>query len=90
MRRTLKDSFLKVRALRARELREVSLLSFFLPVFFYIRTFDYQAFFKYNYCRNLKVAIFMGKFIEEFYYGILIHKHEALRKTKLCRNKWKS
>ena len=33
MRRTLKDSFLKVRALRARELREVSLLSFFLPFF---------------------------------------------------------
>ena len=46
MRRTLKDSFLKVRALRARELREVSLLSFFLPVFFYIRTFDYNPFFK--------------------------------------------
>ena len=37
MRRTLKDSFLKVRALRARESREVSLLSFFLPFFFLYR-----------------------------------------------------
>ena len=36
MRRTLKDSFLKVRALRARELREVWLLSFFLPFFLFI------------------------------------------------------
>ena len=36
MRRTLKDSFLKVRALRARELREVWLLSFFLPFFYFI------------------------------------------------------
>lgn len=49
MRRTLKDSFRKVRALRARELREVSLLSFFLPFSFYIGTFDYLTFLKYNY-----------------------------------------
>ena len=61
-----------VRALqRARELRDVSLLSILLPVFFYIRTFDYNPFFKHNYCRNLKEAIFMGKFINEFYYGNL-------------------
>ena len=33
MRRTLKDSFLKVRALRARELREVSASLFFLALF---------------------------------------------------------
>ena len=53
MHRTLKDKNFMVRALqRARELREVSLLSFFLPVFFYIRTFDYNPFFKYNDCRN--------------------------------------
>ena len=58
MRRTLKDSFLKVRAIRARELREVSASLFFLALFsFYIGTFDYQAFFKYNYCRNLKEVI---------------------------------
>jgi hypothetical protein len=36
MRRTLKDSFRKVRALRARESREVlMLLSFFLPFFYF-------------------------------------------------------
>ena len=82
MRRTLKDSFLKVRALRARELREVSLLSFFLPVFFYIRIFDYTPFFKYNYCRNLKEAIFMGKFIEEFYYGNLDPQARSTKENK--------
>ena len=49
MRRTLKDSFLKVRALRARELREVQSSLIFLARFlFYIGTFDYNAFFKYN------------------------------------------
>ena len=40
MRRTVKDSFLKVRALRARELREVKASLFFLAFFFlnrYIR-----------------------------------------------------
>ena len=36
MRRTLKDSFLKVRALRARELREVSASLFFLSLFSFI------------------------------------------------------
>ena len=40
MRRTLKDSFRKVRALRARELREVTASLFFLALFYlypYIR-----------------------------------------------------
>ena len=82
MRRTLKDSFLKVRALRARELREVSLLSFFLPFSFYIRTFDYSSFFKYNYCRNLREVIFMGKFIEEFYYGNLDPQARSTKENK--------
>jgi hypothetical protein len=36
MRRTLKDSFLKVRALRARELREVSASLFFLALFLFL------------------------------------------------------
>ena len=36
MRRTLKDSFRKVRALRARELREVSSSLFFLALFLFI------------------------------------------------------
>ena len=41
MYRTLKDNDLKVRALRARELREVYASLFFLALFsFYIRTFD--------------------------------------------------
>ena len=58
MRRTLKDSFLKVRALRARDLREVTASLFFLALFYlYIRTFDYRTLFKYNYCRNLKEVI---------------------------------
>ena len=83
MRRTLKDSFLKVRALRARELREVlMLLSFFLPFSIYIGTFDYQTFFKYNYCRNLKEVIFMGKFIEEFYYGNLDPQARSTKQNK--------
>ena len=36
MRRTLKDSFLKVRALRARELREISASLFFLALFLFL------------------------------------------------------
>ena len=41
MRRTLKDSFQKVRALRARELREVTASLFFLDLLhLYIGTFD--------------------------------------------------
>ena len=40
MRRTLKDSFRKVRALRARDLREVTSSLFFLAFFIYIGTFD--------------------------------------------------
>ena len=42
MRRTVKDSFRKVRALRARELREVQASLFFLALLYlYIGTFDY-------------------------------------------------
>ena len=41
MRRTLKDSFRKVRALRARELREVTASLFFLALLYlYVGTFD--------------------------------------------------
>ena len=41
MKSTLKDSFQKVRALRARELREVSASLFFLALLYlYIGTFD--------------------------------------------------
>ena len=36
MRRTLKDRFRKVRALRARELREVTASLFFLALFLFI------------------------------------------------------
>ena len=83
MRRTLKDSFRKVRALRARELREVWSSLFFLARFlFYIGTFDYNAFFKYNYCRNFKEVIFMGKFIEEFYYGNLDPQARSTKQNK--------
>ena len=42
--------------MRARELREVSLLSFFLPFFICCGTFDSFAAFAYNYSRNLKEA----------------------------------
>ena len=51
MRRTLKDSNLKVRALRrARELREVfTLLSFFLPFFRIRGTFNTFSAFEYNF-----------------------------------------
>ena len=83
MRRTLKDSFRKVRALRARELREVTTSLFFLALFlFYIRTFDYNTFFKYNYGRNLKEVIFMGRFIEEFYYGNLDPQARSTKENK--------
>ena len=83
MRRTLKDSFRKVRALRARELREVTTSLFFLALFlFYIRTFDYNTFFKYNYWRNLKEVIFMGNFIEEFYYGNLDPQARSTKENK--------
>ena len=44
---------------------------FFSAFSFYIGIFDYNPSFKYNYCINLKEVIFMGKFIEEFYYGNL-------------------
>ena len=56
----------------------------------YIRTFDYRAFFKYNYGRNLKEVIFMCKFIEEFYYATLTHRHVARSRTRQYKNKWKS
>ena len=41
MRRTLKDSFLKVRALRARELREVTTSLFFLALLYLYTLYDY-------------------------------------------------
>ena len=40
--------------------REVLRFSLF-SCLFYIGTFDYKTFFKYNYCRNLKEVIIMGK-----------------------------
>ena len=54
----------------------------FLGLFLYIRTFDYQAFFKYNNCRNLKEVIFMGNFIEEFYYGNLDPQARSTKHNK--------
>ena len=41
MRRTLKDSFRKVRALRARELREVTTSLFFLALLYLYTLYDY-------------------------------------------------
>ena len=40
---------------------ERSFTSLFFLALFYIGTFDYKTFFKYNYCRNLKEVIIMGK-----------------------------
>ena len=65
LNRTLKDSFPKARVLRARELRVVLLLLFF----WFVSAPSTIEPFKYNYCRNLKVVIFILKFIEEFHYG---------------------
>ena len=52
---------------------------------FYTGTFDYNPFFKYNYCRNLKEAIFMGKFIEEFYYGNLDPQARSTKENKVVQ-----
>ena len=38
-------------------------------VFWFVSAHSTIEPFKYNYCRNFKVVIFRGKFIEEFNYG---------------------
>ena len=85
MSRVAKDSYVFRNAehCEGQENREkLRLLSFFLPFSIYIGTFDYQTFFKYNYCRNLKEVIFMGKFIEEFYYGNLDPQARSTKQNK--------
>ena len=62
--------------------RSYGLSLFSCTFFIYIGTFDYTAFFKYNYCRNLKEVIFMGKFIEEFYYGNLDPQARSTKQNK--------
>ena len=83
MRRTVKDSFLKVRALRARELRDVvASLNSLARFLFYICTFDCWAFFKYNYCRNLKEVILWVSLLKNFITATLIRRLVAQSGSK--------